>query len=123
MGGVESGEISVRMYFMKEFFKKRKKIKETFPDICDDLSVVNILRYPEVLKADDASAADDELISALKCALAVALDNLNAMRENEGKKLEEDMLSRMDTIQKLVSEVEMRARSSRKITEQSSKPK
>ncbi len=86
-----------------------KKIKETFPDICDDLSVVNILRYPEVLKADDASAADDELISALKCALAVALDNLNAMRENEGKKLEEDMLSRMDTIQKLVSEVEMRA--------------
>ena len=86
-----------------------KKIKETFPDICDDLSVVNILRYPEVLKADDASAADDELISALKCALAVALDNLNAMREKEGKKLEEDMLSRMDTIQKLVSEVEMRA--------------
>ncbi len=86
-----------------------KKIKETFPDICDDLSVVNILRYPEVLKADDASAADDELISALKCALAVALDNLNAMRENEGKKLEDDMLSRMNTIQKLVSEVEMRA--------------
>jgi hypothetical protein len=27
LGGVESGEISVRMYFMKEFFKKRKKIK------------------------------------------------------------------------------------------------
>jgi uncharacterized protein (TIGR00255 family) len=39
----------------------------------------------------------------------LALDNLNAMRAVEGKKLEEDMLSRVAFIEKTVGEIEMRA--------------
>ncbi|MBD5584464.1 MAG: YicC family protein [Clostridia bacterium] len=93
----------------KSYVLAGKRLKELFPDIIDDTSVSNVLRYPEVLKAEDCAVADDEILTALKTALKIALENLNAMRETEGKKLEKDMLSRMKTINSLVGDVEKRA--------------
>lgn len=93
----------------KSYVASAKRIKALFPDAADDISVSGILRYPDVIKSEDVSAADEELISALKTALKAALKKLNVMREAEGKKLEADMLSRMKTIEKLVSDVEKRA--------------
>ena len=93
----------------RAYFESAEKINKLFPGLTFDVTVTSVLRYPDVLKTEDKSAADDELISALDSALAFALDNLNKMREAEGKKLEEDMLSRMDTIEQLVGKVEDRA--------------
>ena len=93
----------------KSYVAAAKRIKALFPDAANDISVSGILRYPDVIKSEDVSAADEELISALKTALKAALEKLNVMREAEGKKLEADMLSRMKTIEKLVSDVEKRA--------------
>ena len=86
-----------------------RKIKELFPDAVNDFSVTSILRYPEVIKTEDVSSADDECVNALKTALNIALEKLNAMRSVEGEKLKDDMLSRMNTIEGLVSNVEKRA--------------
>ncbi|MDE6613726.1 MAG: YicC family protein [Clostridia bacterium] len=86
-----------------------RKIKILFPDAQNDFSVTNILRYPDVVRTEETSAADEECTSALKTALESALGNLNVMRLKEGAKLEADMLSRMQTIEKLVGEVETRA--------------
>ena len=85
------------------------KVAALFPEIANDLTVTSVLRYPEVLKSEDAAAADDEIIAATVEALQSALEKLNAMRHIEGEKLKCDMLSRMDTIEKLVAEVEVRA--------------
>ena len=84
-------------------------MKELFPDAENDFSVTNILRYPEVIKTEETSSADEECVTALKTALGLALEKLNAMRLTEGEKLKADMLSRMDTIEKLVGEIEKRA--------------
>ena len=48
-------------------------------------------------------------MNALQAALCKALDNLNAMRKKEGEKLSDDMLSRMDAVEKLVDEISARA--------------
>lgn len=93
----------------KTYVAAAKRIKSLFPEIQDDISVSGVLRYPDVIKSEDVAAADEEILTALKSALSAALEKLNAMREVEGKKLEEDMLSRMQTIEKLVGEVEKRA--------------
>lgn len=93
----------------KAYADAARRIKKLFPDAADDFSVTSVLRYPEVIRTEEAGAADDECVSALKTALNTALENLNAMRLNEGGKLQADMLSRMDTIAKLVGEVEKRA--------------
>ena len=86
-----------------------KEIKEQFPELIDDVTIAKVLRYPEVLRQDEVAAADDELVNALKTAVSIALDNLNAMRSVEGEKLKADMLSRMTTIEGLVKEVSLRA--------------
>ena len=87
-----------------------KKIKEQFPDLEFDLTVSSVLRYPEVLKADEGEAgADEELLCALTTALAAALENLNTMRKTEGEKLCADMLARVQTIEDLVEKITLRA--------------
>ncbi len=87
-----------------------KKIKESFPELDFDVTVSSVLRYPEVLKADEGeAAADEELVTALKTALTLALDKLNEMRKVEGEKLKEDMLSRVQTIEGIVEEISKRA--------------
>ncbi|MFQ7078646.1 MAG: YicC/YloC family endoribonuclease [Christensenellaceae bacterium] len=52
-------------------------LKEAFPSLADDVTLSSVLRYPDVLKQDDAAAADEALTGALKAALNAALDNLN----------------------------------------------
>ncbi len=86
-----------------------KRIKNLFPEAADDFSVTNILRYPDVIKSEENGGADDELIKAMTIALGKALDKLNAMREIEGGKLAEDMLARMDVIEKQVKAIGGRA--------------
>ena len=84
-------------------------LHNAFPQLDNDVTLSSLLRYPDVLKQDDAAAADEELIVALKSAVSLALDHLNEMRAVEGKKLEEDMLSRVAVIEKTVGEIEIRA--------------
>ena len=87
-----------------------QKIKEAFPELDFDVTVSSVLRYPEVLKADEGeAAADEELVVALKSALTAALDRLNEMRRTEGEKLKADMLSRVQTIEELVGQISERA--------------
>ncbi len=97
------------MQLIASYVAAAKAVKEAFPELTDDLTLTAVLRYPDVLKQDEAAAADEELIAALKSALGGALTSLNGMRAAEGEKLRADMLSRMDTIEKLVKEIAARA--------------
>ncbi len=86
-----------------------RRISEIFPELSNDFSVSQLMRLPEVMKSEDVSAADEEIVSAMTSALVSALEKLNTMRQNEGEKLKQDMLSRMNVIEKLVAEVDARA--------------
>lgn len=86
-----------------------KKLAQLFPDVPNDFSITSIMRQPDVLKQEEVSGADEQLINALKCALEDALDNLNVMREREGKKLAYDMLARVKRVEQLVAGIEERA--------------
>lgn len=93
----------------RSYVEAANKISALFPGLANDVTVSSVMRFPDVLKANDVSAADDELLCALKTSLAAALEKLNAMRQTEGEKLKRDMLSRMDVIEKTVTEIESRA--------------
>ncbi len=86
-----------------------RRIAEMFPNAVNDFSVTGVLRFPDVIRTDDASSADEECVTALKVALLQALDSLNVMRGVEGDKLKADMLSRMDCVEGLVESVKKRA--------------
>ncbi|MBE5751440.1 MAG: YicC family protein [Clostridia bacterium] len=101
--------LSVDSALAASYVAAAKQIKDLFPELVDDLTLTSVLRYPEVLKAEDTTVLDESMITALKTALGGALDSLNQMRLVEGEKLKEDMLSRVATIEKLVAEVALRA--------------
>ena len=93
----------------KAYGDAAKRVHTLFPDAENDFSVTSILRYPDVIKAEENGSADEESLTALKSALSLALDKLNAMRAVEGEKLEKDMLSRVKTIEEQVNSIEKRA--------------
>ncbi len=93
----------------RAYVESAKAIKAEFPDLADDFTVSALMRQSDVLRQEDNFTADDELIEALNQSLGSALEKLNAMREVEGKKLADDMLARVDTIEKLVDGVRVRA--------------
>lgn len=101
--------MSLDLALASSFVQSAKALKEAFPDLTDDVTLTTVLRYPDVLKQEDVSVVDEELITALKTALTEALDNLNKMRLIEGEKLKADMLSRVQTVEGLVAQITQRA--------------
>ena len=94
----------------KSYVDAANAIKAAFPKLKNDVTVSTVLRYPDVLKQEESTVTlDEELINALKVSLSAALENLNKMRAVEGEKLEKDMLSRVETIEKTVEKITERA--------------
>ena len=67
-----------------------------------NIQVTEISKFPDMLSIENNE--DEELIwSELEKPLDEALEQFITMRENEGKKLSEDILKRIDNIEKIVS--------------------
>ena len=101
--------LTTDMALANSYVAAAKALKAAFPDLADDITLSSVLRYPEVLKSEDTQTLDEELVLALTSAVKAALENLNAMRKIEGEKLQADMLSRMQEIERLVQQVSVRA--------------
>ncbi len=74
----------------------------------NDLTVANIIKSPEVI-SDGATTDITELEEIVKSTVKLACEKLNEMRETEGVKLVNDMLTRMDTIESLRQNIVLRA--------------
>ncbi len=101
--------LTVDVALASSYLSAVNTLKENFPSLVDDVTLTSVLRYPDVLKQEDAVALDEELTTALDTALNLALDKLNEMRAVEGEKLKQDMLSRVATIEGIVDEISARA--------------
>ena len=99
----------VDMPAAKSWAEAAETLKKQFPALDNDFTLNALMKCAGVVRQEEVQGADEALVSALVAALDGALENLNAMRLKEGKKLAEDMLSRMDTIEKFVSDISARA--------------
>ena len=68
-----------------------------------------VARFPDVLTVEKPEEDLDTLQADLLEVLALALKDFNAMRAAEGEKLRADILSRAQTIERLVGEIERRS--------------
>ena len=76
----------------------------------NDFSVTFLMRSPDVVTEQMAVQDEGDLLTEiLQDTLSKALDKLIEMRAVEGDKLEKDLLSRSNTVETLVTEIERRA--------------
>ena len=75
----------------------------------DDVSAMSLTRFPDILTVRKAPEDEDAVWDAVRSVAEKALDAFVTMREREGARLKEDVLSRAATILQLVGQVEERS--------------
>ena len=106
--GADNMTVKVNEPFLRGYLEALRHIAEEYA-LPDDLSVMNVSRFPDVLSVEKKDL-DAEAISAAICRIMEdALCDFDSMRLREGEKLRDDVLSRLSTIESLVSTVEAEA--------------
>ena len=95
--------IKINKEMAKVYIEQLKELSSETGIECD-INVIDISKFPEVLKISDEEN-EETYWNELKQALSLSLENFVKMRETEGSKIKEDLLSRMDTIKGLTEKV------------------
>lgn len=74
-----------------------------------DVSALSLVRFPEVLSTEKTDTDRDALSGAILQVFSEALEGFDAMRAREGRKLEEDISGKLDTLESMVAAVEKRS--------------
>lgn len=90
------------------YIKALTDLAETY-DLRNDISAVNIARYPDVLTVKKEAEDEEEIFNSVKCVAEKALDRFIEMREREGQRLRDDVLSRAETIRQRLAFIESQA--------------
>jgi len=89
----------------KSYLEALKAIAEA-TGLSGDVSVSTVAKFPDVITVEAAEIDPDSLWADVKLVAEEALDAFIAMREVEGAKLKDDVLSRLVTIETLAAKVE-----------------
>lgn len=90
------------------YLKAFNEIKEKY-GIENDITASSLARFNDVLSIRRNESDEDKIWNAVKTVASKAAEGIVSMREAEGKKLREDVLSRIDTITRKVRFVEERS--------------
>ena len=104
----DNTEVLVNYGLAEGYVNALHELAERF-DLRDDLSVTALSRYPDILTVRQSAVDEDTVWAAVQTVAGQALENFIAMREKEGARLREDVLSRGQTILEAVAKVEERS--------------
>ena len=82
-----------------------RDIRDKF-DLVDDISVMNVAKFPDIIKTEEKEEDEELLWSMLRKALEQTLIKLKEMRSEEGQRLAKDVLERSDLLKSLIEEIE-----------------
>ncbi len=101
-------QVTVNHTLARGYLQALQELAETY-QLRNDVSVSALSRYPDILTVHKQPEDEDAIWEAVRPVVDVALDRFVAMREREGAKLREDILSRGRTILEAVAVVEERS--------------
>lgn len=104
----EPCDVTVNHQLVSVYINAFKEISEKY-DIPNDVSTVSLSRFPDVFTVHKAPEDEDQITADVLSAAKIAVDAFVAMREAEGEKMKEDILSRANTILSVVGEIEERS--------------
>ena len=74
----------------------------------DDRTLMSVARMPDVLTVTEAEEDQAAVLALMDAALGEALDGLVAMREREGEAMRRDLSGRLNAIERMTGEIELR---------------
>lgn len=103
-------EILVNHSLAKSYLDALKDLADTNElNLRDDLAMSSLARYNDIFTVHKKEADEEKIWNAVKSVAETAVDKFIAMRETEGEKLKNDVLSRADLILRKVSVIEDRS--------------
>ena len=100
--------VTVNHSLVQGYLKALGEIAETY-GLRNDVSVMSLARYPDLLTVHREAEDEEAVWAAVRTVADVALNRFLQVREKEGEKLQEDILSRAAAILEAVGQVEERS--------------
>lgn len=101
-------EVVLNAALAESYLTALKELSDRY-GVRDDISVTNLSRYPDVLTVRQTALDEDAVWESVRTVTDMALTRFVAMREQEGARLRDDVLSRAATILQAVEAVEERS--------------
>jgi uncharacterized protein (TIGR00255 family) len=106
--GAERVKVTVNQAVADGYFAALNQLAQDY-HLSNDISVSLLSKFPEVLLAEKAEDDVEQMAKDICIVLDRALADFDQMRTREGVRLQEDILSRADTIAEKVALVEARS--------------
>ncbi len=100
--------VSVNHSLARGYINALNELCETY-ELKNDMSVSSVARYHEIFSVHKSEADEERIWNAVRKVADVALKNFISMREREGEKLKNDILSRCELILSNVAFIEERS--------------
>lgn len=100
-----AGKANLNMKLAKNYYECLKQIQSEL-NIIDDISTTKIARLPDVITLEEPEENLDNIFREIAPLVESALKLMEGMRSREGEKLKEDIISKIQMIEKYVKDIE-----------------
>lgn len=100
--GIEGKNVVLNKELAKAYIKELKELAEE-TEIDGKIRVTEISKFPDVLNVQEVEENEDFLWKELSQCLNMALDNFVNMRKAEGEKIKQDLVERLEKVEKNVN--------------------
>ena len=107
----DAKQVSIDNAIVEQYITAGTALTEKY-ELRNDLSVMGLMRMPEVITVTEKEEDMDAIRDIALCAATQALDTLTAMREREGECLKSDLGKKLDALEVIREEIESRSCSS-----------
>jgi len=101
-------EILYNRHIAKMYYDKIQEMAKDF-NLDGSISASSLSRYNEVLELHEVEESTEEIEKILLKALEISCDEFILSRENEGERLKEDLLSKLDNLSRDVDFIEKKS--------------
>ena len=104
----DQGVLTLNKAVAENYIEMGRELSAAF-GVKNDLTASSLLRLQGMTEETIVAAPEEEILSLVREATNAALDSLLKMRDTEGKAITQDILSKIDEIERLTGVIETRA--------------
>lgn len=101
-------DIRLNSALAESYINALKQLRDEF-DLRDDISVMGVAKFTDIFKAERRDEDQDKIWELVKGVMTDAMDELIAMREREGERIEKDLIERIEYMKTLATEIDKRS--------------